>query len=429
MRLAACLLLALASPAVADDVDDVDDVDDELEQLRREAAQDRAQVSTLMALRRFVSADVDLGAFVAGGDGSGIRYDVGHMLFPEYRMTVPSAWVFLGDPLSTAINARGEPADTGPSRSLGPDRIDSGGAPTALVSSLGLNVAKDVLPELSLRARVELMPRAGEDDLDVAIARIEYRPARVPGLSVTAGRIDSVLGVEYRKQDAPDRLTVTPSLACRYTCGRPAGVQARLRRGSSTAAVSVTATDSFQDLFEPERVRSSGAPFVSARIGQTLPIAGGTELGMSGAVGPQAAAVTPDAPQWHLGVDLQIHNLRHVEVQAEYVMGRLPGAEGDAWAKCDAAPCLRYRAAYVLAGWRATNWAMPYVRADIRDALHLFGPEFVYVSQVGRATIGARLDLQDRALLKFEYTWNRELGRLPQFNNDVFTTSIVLTTD
>jgi len=83
----------------------------------------------------------------------------------------------------------------------------------------------------------------------------------------------------------------------------------------------------------------------------------------------------------------------------------------------------------VLAGWRANNWVTPYLRADIRDALHLFGPEFVYVSQVARATIGARLDLQDRALLKFEYTWNRELGRLPQFSNDVLTTSIVLTTD
>jgi hypothetical protein len=63
--------------------------------------------------------------------------------------------------------------------------------------------------------------------------KLAYAELRVPiasfGLSLYAGKMDPVLGYEYRVEEAPDRLTVTPSLICRYTCGRPIGLKARAR--------------------------------------------------------------------------------------------------------------------------------------------------------------------------------------------------------
>ena len=52
---------------------------------------------------------VDVGAFAVGGDGSGIRTDIGHVYFPQYDGRVAGQWVFMGDPLSTAINTNGIP--------------------------------------------------------------------------------------------------------------------------------------------------------------------------------------------------------------------------------------------------------------------------------------------------------------------------------
>lgn len=38
-------------------------------------------------------------------------------------------------------------------------------------------------------------------------------------LSLWAGKFDSVVGREYRIQEADDCITVTPSLLCSYVCG------------------------------------------------------------------------------------------------------------------------------------------------------------------------------------------------------------------
>ena len=403
---------------------------DDDRRLQRAVEQTRADVDELLPLRRFLSAYVDVGFFAVAGDGSGVRADTGHRVFPELADRVPADWVLMGDPLATAINARGEPADHGGSRSLAADRIDSEGRPAALVNALGLRLARDVRPDLSIRAAVELLPRGDDVAIDLRIARVEYRPSRVDGLVLTAGKIDSVIGIEYRTQDAPERLTVTPSLLCRYTCGHPVGAQARLRRAATSAAIAVTAGDAFVDLVEPDQpVASDSLPTLSARLARRLPLGRGLELGASGSLGPQDGPPDAASPQWHLGADLHVRAAYDLELIAEYGEGEMPGATAEGMPECSVAPCLRYRVAYALGSWRARNWLMPYVRVDWRDARHQHGVEFAYITDVARATLGARLDLEDRAIVKVEYTRNHELGRLPQFPDDVFTASLVVRTE
>jgi hypothetical protein len=94
---------------------------------------------------------------------------------------------------------------------------------------------------------------------------------------------------------------------------------------------------------------------------------------------------------------------------------------------CDLAACLQFKGAYGLVGYRLTNIVMPYVRVDWRDALHRKGASFVYISELGRLTPGLRFALTQNLLIKAEYTVIRELGRAPQFPNNVFTSSLVVT--
>jgi hypothetical protein len=95
---------------------------------------------------------------------------------------------------------------------------------------------------------------------------------------------------------------------------------------------------------------------------------------------------------------------------------------------CSIAQCLRYKAAYGLASYRATRRLTPYARVDWRDARHQRGIDFLYVSRVVRGTVGAQLAVTSRILGKIEYTYNHELLG-PQFPNDVLTTSIVVSTE
>jgi hypothetical protein len=52
--------------------------------------------------------------------------------------------------------------------------------------------------------------------------------------------------------------------------------------------------------------------------------------------------------------------------------------------------------------------------------------DFVYISNVWRATGGLRLEIGTNVIIKAEYTVNRELGRIPQRFNDVFTSALIV---
>ncbi len=427
-------VLGLALPAVAQE-----GVDDRLGKIEDDLAQTKEQVKQLLPLTGRISGYLDFGFFRVSGNGSGIRPDLGNTVFPEYAGKVPGSWVFMGDPLSTAINARGEPADTDGSRAVTFDPVHNGGKSSFIVNTLDVGLFAGIGSDLVVQALIDLVPRARDvsnpdglflgDYLDVKLAYVEWRvPLEAWKLSLFAGKFDSTLGYEYRVEEAPDRISVTPSLICRYTCGRPLGLKARARFLGEALVVNVAVSNgsNFWEGFPfYDEIDTNDVKTVSGRLSYRLPLGAGLEIGGSGAIGAQDLQADDSVLQWHAGADLHL-DWNDLDLAAEYVKGKAEGKTDAAGPACDVAPCLDYQGAYGLVGWRATNWLMPYARVDWRDATHRSGASFVYISQLLRVTGGVRLELGTAVIVKAEYTLNRELGRIPQFDDDVFTSSLVV---
>ncbi|HLU66575.1 MAG TPA: outer membrane beta-barrel protein [Kofleriaceae bacterium] len=394
-----------------------------------------------------VSGYLDFGFFTVTGDGSGIRADTSHTYFPEYgpppgetESIVPGQWVFYGDPLSTAINARGEPATTGQSRAVVFDSVGTDKA-SFIVNTLNLGLTAEVGDRLIFTGKLDVVPRTRNisdagglflgDFVDLRLAYLEYRiPRESVNLSLFAGKFDSVVGFEYRTQEAPTRIEVTPSLICRYTCGYPLGVKARALFLDEALAINVAVSNgsSFSEIFPfYNEVDSNHFKTISGRLSYAIQAAGELEVGVSGVFGAQDLQSEEDIYQWQVGADAHYH--RHdLVVRGEYVQGRARGRSDPAQAaRCGLVPCLEFKGAYGLVGYRVSNLLMPYARVDWRDALHEAGASFVYISRLIRGTGGLRLTINEHLILKGEYTVNRELGRAPQFPNDVFTSALVVT--
>jgi hypothetical protein len=412
---------------------------DELSRLKEDAAFTQGRVDQLMPMSGRVSGYVDFGFFYVQGNGTGIRSDTGNARFPEYQNRLPGSWVFMGDPLSTAVNARGEPADVGESRAVTFNPIGNGGKASFIANALNVALFAGVGESLTVNAMFDLVPRGRDvsngsglflgDYLDVKLAYAEYLiPTEKVSFSLYAGKFDSVLGREYRIQESPDRLGVTPSLICRYTCGRPLGIKARARSHDNSWTINVALTNgtSFVETFPfYGEIDRNHAKTASGRLSYRFPLGSGLEFGASGAYGAQDLQGDDAVAQWHYGFDVHL-DWKDVLLTGEFVQGRAPGAATSGDVRCGGAPCLRYKGAYGQLGYRLTNWLTPYVRVDWRDALHESGASFVYVSDLARVTPGVHFEFGTNVIVKAEYTWNRELGRIPQFPNDVVTSALVV---
>jgi hypothetical protein len=411
---------------------------EKVEELEQRISTLNEQVAKVAPLRRFINVFLDVGWFSVGGNGSGVRSDTGHRYVPDHG-GVPAEWVLIGDPLSTTINSLGEPADLGVSRAIEDDTIDSDGNPTFLVNAVGLSIGRALTQRFAISSLVEFLPRTGPDVIVVEKAYVDYQPTNKIRFVISAGKVESVLGIEYRSQDAPERTGITPSLLCRYTCGRPYGVRAHLEHKAIDLSALVASGDTFQERFEQDpRLASAKAPTVSAHAQYVVPIANGIKVGVSGSFGPQDGQSKSRIHQWHYGFDLFVREIEKVELQAEFVQGKQQGSSTALSTqldvmpdlvepRCSLAQCLRYKAAYGMASYRATRRFTPYARVDWRDARHQYGVDFLYVSRVVRGTVGAKFAVTPRILGKIEYTYNHELLG-PQFPNDVLTTSIVVST-
>lgn len=410
-------------------------VEDELDAQKDDNKYLEEKIESLVPLK--ITGYLDLGAFATTGNGAGTRTDVGHLLFPEYSY-VPETWVFYGDPLSTAVNSRGDVADTGESRAIVFDPINSNGKPTALVNAVNLALFSGIGETGQINVSVDLVPRSRNisdpsgtflgDFLDVKLAYGEWRPhvseAGTWDLTLQAGKFDSVLGYEYRSIESPDRVGVTPSLICRYTCGRPIGLKARARflDEALIANVAVTNGSHFSEGFDfANETDTNSMKTVAGRL--SFSIQKKVELGASGAWGAQDFQPDNDVRQWHIGGDVHAE-IKDFELTAELVHGRAKGKTS--MVRCDAAPCLRYTGGYLQMAYRVTNTWVPYVRADYRDADHWSGASFVYVSDLWRATVGIRAEIGTRIIWKLEVTKNNELGIPYTIPNDVATTSLVI---
>ena len=166
---------------------------------------------------------------------------------------------------------------------------------------------------------------------------------------------------------------------------------------------------------------------VSGRLSWRFPFGGkGLELGVSGAYGAQDLQTSDSVIQYHLGADAHLA-VGDLDFQAEAVTGKAEGLTSPTGpAPCDLAPCLRYQGFYGQLGYRFTNWFMPYMRVDGRDALHQSGVSFTYISQLMRVTTGVHFEFGTNVIAKAEYTVIKELGSVPEIPDNVFTSSLVV---
>ena len=399
-----------------------------------------------------ISGYFDFGFFYVTGDGSGIRPDTGHAVFPQYS-DVPDSWVFYGDPLATAINSRGDPADTSGSRAVTFDAIHNGGAPTFILNALNLNLFAGLTHHLTVNGMIDFVPRSRDvsidadsgpmfgsttknpsalgDYIDVKLVYVEYRiPTDVVDISLYAGKFDSVLGIEYRAQESPDRIGIIPSLICRYTCGRPLGLKARFRFADDLFVLNIAVTNgSSQVEFFPfyDEIDTNVFKSVSARLSTKLPIGSGLEIGASGSFGAQDFQTDNSVYQWHYGFDAHL-DIAGFDLRAEFVQGAAEGKDQTGMPEdtCGVTPCLYYKGAYGQFAYRLTNWFIPYLRVEWRNALHRSGESFVYITDEARVGAGLRFDLSSAVIFKAEFIKNLELGVIPTFADDIVTSSLVV---
>src|SRR5438477_145533 len=84
----------------------------------------------------------------------------------------------------------------------------------------------------------------------------------------------------------------------------------------------------------------------------------------SGSTGPQDLQADDPVRQWMYGADFHYHR-QNLVLRGEFVQGHADGkTDKDAPEPCNLAPCLRFKGAYGLVGYRLTNIVMPYVRVD-----------------------------------------------------------------
>ncbi|MEO7730603.1 MAG: hypothetical protein ABIY55_06485, partial [Kofleriaceae bacterium] len=171
LGLVAAAVLASAAPVHADEptpaaasadaqlLERMQRLEDELATLREDNAVLERKAAAVQLLSARFSGYLDVGLFATTGNGAGTRSDIGNVYFPRYAGTVPGSWVFMGDPLSTAVNSRGDPADTGESRAVTFDPIDSRGNSSFIVNALNLGLLVGLADTASLVSSVDFVPR------------------------------------------------------------------------------------------------------------------------------------------------------------------------------------------------------------------------------------------------------------------------------
>jgi hypothetical protein len=420
-----------AGPAAADPAPDPagDEIDpavaarlDELEtKLRTAEASRRARFPIK------VTGYGDLGFFATEGDGAGFRRDAGHEMFPAHN---DYAWVFYGDLLATMVNSRGDTADLG--EAPGVDRFDgvnSGGKPSFLVNELSLGIQAGLGDRALFTSSVNFTPRTGRDfslgdSFDLDVAQLEWLATSDGKTSVFVGKVDSVIGIEYKSRKAPQRFGITPTLLARYTTGTAVGLKARSKLFGEHVIVAAAVTngsfgtEQFHFFSETE---TNSFKTVSGRVALRVPMFGGKlELGPSGQWGVQDGAPDGAGAMWFAGVDAELETDR-LDLKAQYLIGKAPGDEVSMAYALD----LKH-GAYLEADVVLTPTLGLLGRAELRDAEVSQGMERLYITKNWRATAGIRLMFNPNAIVKAEVSHNGEYGGVPSIPDDVVTTSAVM---
>jgi hypothetical protein len=422
---------AAPSSSTADDAGDAGDADSAALAAKVQDLEDKlASLQTQQANKPFpikITGYGDLGAFATQGDGTGFRRDIGHTAMPSLGNY---GWVFYGDLLATQINSRGDVADLG--EAPGVERFDSvhsGGHLTFLVNELNLGVKAGLGPTAMFSGSVNFTPRSGRDfnlgdSFDIDIAQLEWMPTEDGKTSIFVGKVDSVIGNEYKTRKAPDRFGITPSLMARYTTGTAVGVKARTLLFDDHLILAAAVTNgSFvtEQFFFNQETDSNNFKTLSGRAALRFPILGGKlEVGPSGSWGTQDTTPDGGPKMWFVGVDAELAMPR-VAIKAQWLRGKAPGDPDTMTYALDLK-----QGGYVEADVLVTPLIGVLGRAEFRDADMTLGLERMYMTRNWRATGGVRLSISPNAILKAEYSHNGEYADTPSIPDDVVTTSAVM---
>jgi len=394
-------------------------------------AQIRQNEQLASARRSIVSwgGYVDFGFFIPSGNGAGYVQDYGHARFPGAPYN-GYAWVFLGDILAPAVNSRGEAADLGDAPGVDRyDSINSRGAAGFVVNEVNLRLRATPASNAIITASVNVTPRTGSnfslgDVLDMDLAQLEWIPTESGATSIFVGKIESVLGIEYRDRKADHRFGITPSLIARYTTGTALGLKVRTKLGQDDrlilAAALTNGSNTTEQFHFYDETDSNSGKTGSARVAVRLPLPFPVEIGASGSYGAQDRTTSNHHPMWFFGPDL-IAELGPVDVKAAWLKGKAAGDPAQDVYQLD----LR-GGGYLEADAVVTPTIGVLGRLEYRDAFVALGSDRAYLTKSWRATAGLRLVLASWAIGKAEYLHNGEYDGLPSVRNDVFTSSLVL---
>ena len=434
---------ALPVDVAPDDVAPDDGAGDTVEERLADLEQQLKDTRDVANRRRpivTVGGYVDFGFFATTGDGTGFVQD----LPPNQRFPADAknfTWVFLGDLLAPAVNSRGEPASLGNAPGVSRyDGIHSHGAPSFIVNEVNLTLNAAVADNALATASVDFMPRSGADFslgdvFEVDIAQLEWMPGVQRRTSIFAGKMESLLGIEYRDRKASQRFGITPSLIARYTTGTPLGLKFRSKLGAGdwlTIAGAVTNGSSTIEMFHfYDETDSNAGKTASARI--AVAPARAFELGVSGEYGAQDHALDSGSPLWFLGADAQAH-LGPLELKAEWLTARGTGETLAIYDPANQPYGLRLNVGAYLEGDLMVTPRFGLIgRGEVRDARVWLGnpnaPTYgdrLYITKNWRATVGARYVVNEHVIVKVEGLHNGEYGGVPQIRDDVFTSSLIL---
>jgi len=393
------------------------------------------QVAVGRQPRVTLSGYIDLGFFIPQGNGSGIVRDEGNARFPEYAGRY--GWVFLGDLLAPTINSRGEAADLGDAAGVERfDSVHSRGAPGFIANEVNLTMTSALGDSAIATASVNFVPRTGSnfslgDFIDVDLAQLEWMPTQSQKTSIFVGKMESLLGIEYRDRKASNRFGITPSLIARYTTGTALGLKIRSKLGPDDVLVLAGAVTNGSNTTEQfhfyDEIDSNAGKTASGRLALRPPLPFELEVGVSGSYGGQDRARTSTGAMWFFGIDLMAH-IDRLDIKGQILRGGAPGSPAD-----QVYGLKLHNGGYLELDWLVTPVFGLIGRGEMRDAFVWLGDptapsgaERAYLTKSWRATGGVRLAFSERVVLKAEYLFNGEYGGIPRIKNDVFTTSLVL---
>lgn len=327
-------------------------------------------------------------------------------------------------------NSRGDVADLGQAPGVNRfDSVHSGGELTFLINELNLSINAGLGSSALFTGSVNFTPRAGNnfslgDSFDVDLAQLEWMPTDDGKTSIFIGKVDSVIGNEYKTRKASQRFGITPSLVARYTTGTAVGVKARtLLLGDHIILAAAVTNGSFgtEQFHFFQETDTNNFKTLSGRAAVRLALGNATfEAGPSGQWGTQDGVPDNGGKMWFVGVDAELATPR-IDIKAQWLKGKAPGDVVSMTYGLDLK-----QGGYVEADVLVTSLIGILGRAEFRDAEVHQGFERLYITKNWRATAGARLSFSPNAILKAEYSHNGEYGGIPSIPDDVVTTSAVM---